>query len=50
MLPQSDEDLLTRGEFILWKGTYCYAGVDGSGFLYSYCQPPLDLGFPKDEP
>lgn len=47
-LPRSDEDILTRGEFWLWKGSYCYASIEGSGFLYVYCQPPLDLGFPQD--
>ncbi len=40
------EQPLTSGEFIMWKGSYCYAGIDGDGNLYVYCQPPLDLGFP----
>jgi hypothetical protein len=49
-LPQDHqlaEQPLTSGELMMWEGTYCYAGRDGDGDLYVYCQPPLDLGFPR---
>lgn len=45
-LPGSNDAILTKGEYLMWKGSYCFAGIDGSGYLYVYCQPPLDLGFP----
>ena len=36
--------VITRGEYMMWKGSDCYAGVKDID-LYVFCSPPIDFGF-----
>jgi len=39
--------IIASGSYTLREGSYCHTIVLGSS-LYVYCQPPLDLGFPRN--